>query len=214
MRIIRIFFSKGGEAAYISHLDLQRVMARALRRSGLPVWYSQGFNPHIYMSFSLPLPILQESLVESVDCKTEAEDTDFSLFIQPLTEALPRGITAQAISTPTYSAADIECARYTLAWPGREADAAQALAGYMAADTAMAIHKKKRSENTIDLKEWVRDVQADIPAGFSAVFPAGGSMNLNPALLAAYLEEHFGLPAATAHIVRHQVYTKDGHVFC
>ena len=55
MLTIRISFEKRGEAAYISLLDLQRVFHRILKRSGLPVYYTQGFNPHIYLSFSCPL---------------------------------------------------------------------------------------------------------------------------------------------------------------
>ena len=49
MITVRIRFEKTGEAAYISLLDLQRVFHRILKRSGLPVYYTQGFNPHIYL---------------------------------------------------------------------------------------------------------------------------------------------------------------------
>ena len=59
---VRIRFEKTGEAAYISLLDLQRVFHRILKRSGLPVYYTQGFNPHIYLSFACPLSLGQESL--------------------------------------------------------------------------------------------------------------------------------------------------------
>ena len=47
MITVRIRFEKTGEAAYISLLDLQRVFHRILKRSGLPVYYTQGFNPHM-----------------------------------------------------------------------------------------------------------------------------------------------------------------------
>ena len=53
MITVRIRFEKTGEAAYISLLDLQRVFHRILKRSGLPVYYTQGFNPHIYLSFAV-----------------------------------------------------------------------------------------------------------------------------------------------------------------
>ena len=48
MITVRISFEKKNEASYISLLDLQRVMQRVLKRSGLPVWHTLGFNPHIY----------------------------------------------------------------------------------------------------------------------------------------------------------------------
>ena len=53
MITVRISFKKRDEASYISLLDLQRVMQRVLKRSGLPVWHTLGFNPHIYMTLSL-----------------------------------------------------------------------------------------------------------------------------------------------------------------
>ena len=73
MITVRISFEKKNEASYISLLDLQRVMQRVLKRSGLPVWHTLGFNPHIYMTFACPLSLGQESECECVDLKTEAE---------------------------------------------------------------------------------------------------------------------------------------------
>ena len=51
----RITFYKTGMGKYISHLDLLRCFTRTIQRSGLPVVYSQGFNPHQKITFSLPL---------------------------------------------------------------------------------------------------------------------------------------------------------------
>ena len=76
MTTVRIFFEKCGEAAYISLLDLQRVFHRMLKMSNLPVYYTQGFNPHIYLSFTCPLSLGQESLCESCEVKTEQETID------------------------------------------------------------------------------------------------------------------------------------------
>ncbi len=73
MTTVRVWFTKTGEAAYISLLDLQRVMQRALKRARLPVWYTQGFNPHIYMTFAAPLALGQESLVEIGGLQVEAD---------------------------------------------------------------------------------------------------------------------------------------------
>lgn len=216
MRIIRIFFSKTGEAAYISHLDLQRVMARALRRSGLPVWYSQGFNPHIYMSFALPLPLMQQSVAETMDCKTEAELQDFTAFVAPLNAALPRGLTVSKIAFPVYSAAQIEEAQYTISYPVQpEQEVQKIVEAYNALPKAMVEHKTKRSLQQIDLKKFVPSLSAlEGQAGFSAKLPAGSQLNLNPDLLCGLLEQEFGLEAAGASIVRAQVFAPNGNVFC
>ncbi len=60
-------FSKKGAAKYISHLDLQRAFSRALRRSGMPVKLSLGFNPHYVVSFASALPLGIESECECVE---------------------------------------------------------------------------------------------------------------------------------------------------
>lgn len=215
MRTIRIFFTKCGEAAYISHLDLQRVMARALRRSGLPVWYSQGFNPHIYMSFSLPLPLGQESLCESVDCKTESEQEDFAAFVEPLNAALPRGIDAVHIAQPAHSAAEIASAEYEIGYTIQRAAVEIAATVYDDAETAMVLRKTKRSEQQIDLKSFLPVLQlADAPkASLMVTLPAGGELNINPALLTGFLCQYAGLPEVPGYILRKRVLLANGQEF-
>lgn len=63
----RIRYSKEGPARFISHLDMLRTFERALRRAGLPVSLTQGFNPHPRMSFGFPLPVGISGLSEYVD---------------------------------------------------------------------------------------------------------------------------------------------------
>ena len=91
MPTVRIFFEKCGESAYISLLDLQRVFHRMLKMSSLPVYYTQGFNPHIYLSFTCPLSLGQESLCESCEVKTEQETIDPQAWIDALQPLFERG---------------------------------------------------------------------------------------------------------------------------
>lgn len=72
-RTIRIRFRKVGNLQYISHLDLQRTIHRIFVRSGIPVWYTKGFNPHIKIIFSTPLSIGMESECEMLDFRVERE---------------------------------------------------------------------------------------------------------------------------------------------
>ena len=53
-----VVFSISPRLRHIGHLDLMRSMQRALRRSNLPISYSQGFNPHILLSLAAPLAAL------------------------------------------------------------------------------------------------------------------------------------------------------------
>jgi hypothetical protein len=59
-------FAKTGDARFLSHLDFMRLLERGLRRSGLPLRYTQGFNPHVRLSLNDALPVGVESLDERV----------------------------------------------------------------------------------------------------------------------------------------------------
>ncbi len=63
----RIQYEKGSAMRFTSHLDLLRTWERALRRSGLPLAFSQGHHPHIKMSFGPPLPLGFRSRAEVFD---------------------------------------------------------------------------------------------------------------------------------------------------
>ena len=66
-----VVFEKGKTLRYIGHLDLMRAMQRALRRSGLPIRYSNGFNPHIRLSFAAPLSVGVVGLRELMEVPLE-----------------------------------------------------------------------------------------------------------------------------------------------
>ena len=67
MSKVRFLYAKTGKAKYISHLDLMSMMQRAFLRAGIELKYSEGFNPHPYMSVALPLQVGSESICELID---------------------------------------------------------------------------------------------------------------------------------------------------
>lgn len=69
---LRLVFEKGDPVRFISHLDTMRTFARAFRRAGVPLSFSQGFNPHPKMSFALPLAVGATSSNDVLDIETEA----------------------------------------------------------------------------------------------------------------------------------------------
>lgn len=64
---VRVKFSKQGTLRFVGHLDLMRYFQKAVRRSGIPIRYSEGYSPHQIMSFAAPLGIGQEGLGEYFD---------------------------------------------------------------------------------------------------------------------------------------------------
>ncbi len=91
MQRIRIKYSKTGDNIFIGHLDLIRVWERALRRTDLPVAYSEGYNPRQKMSFGPPLSLGIASVCELFDLFTERW-TNPDLAKEELNKVLPPGI--------------------------------------------------------------------------------------------------------------------------
>lgn len=91
MNVIRSKFNKSGHLKYISHLDLMRLMNRALRRADIPVVYTQGFNPQPRISFATALSLGVESEGEYVDIEL-SEHIPEQQFIESLNDKLPDGI--------------------------------------------------------------------------------------------------------------------------
>lgn len=88
---IRARFQRGEQVKYISHLDLVRAFERAFRRSGLPISYSQGFNPRAEMVFGLPLAVGVTSEAEYADFKFDKHIASED-FISIINRHLPGGI--------------------------------------------------------------------------------------------------------------------------
>jgi len=116
MSNVRIRFARGEEVKFISHLDMMKVFERAIRRSGLPIAYSQGFNPHPQMVFGLPL---------AVGITSEGEYADFELtrkiepahFMEKLNASLPEAIRVTAAAekfSGTNIMASVCCADYEI----------------------------------------------------------------------------------------------------
>lgn len=84
-------FEKAESLRFLSHLDLMRAMQRALRRSGLPVRYSQGFNPHQILSFASALPVGGFGSGEVMDVGL-TESADPEQCAQQLNAVLPCGL--------------------------------------------------------------------------------------------------------------------------
>jgi radical SAM-linked protein len=88
---LKITFSKTGDMAFISHLDLMRLFQRAARRSCLPVTITQGFSPHLKISITKALKLGVES---------QGEDAVFHMhsavrpqeFIDAMNAKLPEGV--------------------------------------------------------------------------------------------------------------------------
>ena len=84
----RLEFEKKGDIKYIGHLDLQRVFNQIIRRAKIPAAFTEGFHPHIKLSFALPLTLGMTSSKDYADLIC-THDCDF---IHDFNNAAPKGL--------------------------------------------------------------------------------------------------------------------------
>ena len=218
MRCVRVWFNKTGAIRYISHLDLMRTMTRAIRRSGIPLWYTEGFNPHPYMTFALPLSLGMESVCESMDIRIEGDVTNDDLFIS-LRDAMPDGITVTAVKDPVTDPKYIALAAFDVTFhdvpdPAALADTVETLlSGEHLIVQKIGKKGHKKVVKDVDLLEHLKAYrvrrEGDV-LHLDLVLPAGSVTNVNPALLCDEIMKHSD---GYYVILRTKLLTADGKTF-
>lgn len=190
MREVRLRFSKTGQAKYISHLDVNRVFSRALSRAKINLWFTEGFNPHPYMSFSLPLSLGVESLCENVDIRIVDDISDEEIK-QKMNDALPQGIRVLDVYEDFMDCREICYSDYVFKFEFADNETAlQRIKDVLSADCVMALKKGKQGRRRVlketDIKQFIDKYNISIRDDnvvLNARLLAGSEKNLNPTLL-------------------------------
>lgn len=201
---LRAAISKGEEVRYISHLDFSRTVERALRRACIPVAYSEGFNPHVKMSFGSALGLGIASKEEYFDVEL-TQDIEPDIFVERLASSLPKGITVSRASVISQNhkalMAVINFATYSAEMPltGDFTEAQKAIDAFNHAATVSYTKHSPKGNRQIDLKQYIsQPVRAEangsiITLSFGiAITPTGSA---KPGELLEVLSERFALPA-------------------
>lgn len=220
MKNARIFFSKDGSAKYISHLDLNRVMLRALALSRIDVWRTEGFHEHTYITFALPLSLGYASVCESMDFRLNDDGEDLSAVPARINACLPEGIRVFRCAEAVHKPADIVSASYDIRLePMKDGEISNKelsdkLAAFLALPSIIASKKTKKGSKDVDLKEYI--LACELIDGedvrLKLTLPAGGSLNINPSLLIGALSESIGVELYAA-VTRTGIYTREGDDF-
>ena len=159
-------FEKSLRLRHIGHLDIQRAMQRALRRSGLPVKYSQGFNPHILVTFASALSTGAVGLKELMDVTLETNVTE-EVFLSAMNRALPpemQIISCKAMDDKHPALMAVVCAAsYDIQVMDADAAAkyAAAVEGFLAQETIPAMRKTKSGVKECDIKPLIFDLKVE-----------------------------------------------------
>lgn len=212
---VRVFYSKTGRAKYISHLDITRCMQRSLKRAGIPVWYTQGFNPHMYMTFALPLALGYESECEAMDLRL-TENIDFDKMKEALNNALPKDIVVKTIKLQKNKPQSISKALYevTLVCDNKES-IANKFDKFCENDEIIVIKKTKKGTKHMNIKPEFEILGKDyVENGVKYTMKTtAGQKNVNPTLLTDLFIEKENAKIKSTLIFRKQIFMENGEVF-
>lgn len=219
MKSVRLWFKKDGLAVYTSHLDMNRCMTRAVRRAQIPLWYTEGFNPHPYMTFLMPLPLGQAGLREPLDIRIE-DDMPFKEIKSRLNAVMPEGIEIVDVAKPECKPNEIAAAEYEadviFASEGETEAFAAGAAEIIASGVLNAEKRSKKGIKTVNLCEMVRSFEIKAngnTASVKAVLAAGNSINLNAELLLSALNDSLSAKPEKTVIVRTGLLKEDLSIF-
>ncbi len=223
MRSIRVWFTKKGAAKYTSHLDMNRCMLRAVNRARLPVWYTEGFNPHPYITFALPLSLGIESEGEPMDMRIEGDMTNEEVKNR-LADVMPNGMDITAVTDVVDDAKIICYAEYEMDLAFNTAEEAtdfcEKAKALVQEDTLTAEKTVKQGRNKVTKEVLLKDLIATFTAEsvqdrvvMNTVLSAGNSANLNPNLLLDALLNKIEATVVGAKIVRKRLLKADFEIF-
>lgn len=156
----RLFFNKYEEMKYISHLDLLRFMDRILRKSGIPVKFSQGFHPRPKISLGNPISLGTEAFNEAMDIELREDMTNEELF-KRLNNKCVIGFEFTKvidIDGKTSIAEEYKEMRFEIQGPGSSLEKIENLLGQ---DEIILTKEKKGKIETKDLKPRIKSYEID-----------------------------------------------------
>ncbi len=211
MRMAAVF-SKDERLRHIGHLDIMRAMQRALRRSGLPVSYSQGFNPHILLGFASALSTGAASERELMEVTLRGE-VSAEEFLRRMNASLPpqmqlvRCFPLEEKGPALMSL--VRAARWRVELLGEGAAAiAAAVPAFLQQEEIPSIRKTKSGEKEINLRPWIYSLSAD-GGTLHATLALSEQANCKPDMLVRALAAFAGTEAPRMLATREELMGED-----
>lgn len=216
LKNVRLVFKKSGALRFVSHLDMNRVMTRLLRLSRVPVWYTEGFNRHPYITFALPLSLGFSSDYEVMDFRLDNDDFDIDLAEKMIADVSPEGIEVITLKEPVFKSGKIAFADFEITFFADSGANKDGLEAFLSLSEIIVLKKtKKGGVKEVDLADKIKsyEVIAGDELKLKLRLPAGGEDNINPKILVdkylSYIEGKDGFYT----VVRTGLFLADGTKF-
>lgn len=193
-------------------------MLRALHKSKIPIWHTEGFNPHPFATFPLPLSLGFRGVNECMNVKLEDDDFPFEEIISRLNDCLPRGLRVFDVTEPIMKAGKIAFASFTIKISVDSENShtvCEQLKELLASESIEIEKKSKKGMKTVDIKQGIQSFTVTEKFDFAeldVILSAGSSDNVNPNLLISAFENRFSL-SCDVDITRNDLYNADMELF-
>jgi radical SAM-linked protein len=200
----RVHYSRMGDGRFLGHLEVLQLVFRSLQRAGLPLLFSQGYNPSPKVSFSPALPVGVESHIEFFDMDLSQPLTRPAEIATQLDQQLPIFISVTSIVPIRKKAPVSQIIRYEFTLPESvdTEEVAIRIATFLAAEQFVIerIRKGKRRElNLSVLVSRLDQVQGEERKLLVELVHPDASAGTNPREV---LEKVLGLSGEQAQLVR------------
>jgi len=187
LRNVRVYFKKKDRLKFVSHLDMNRFMSRVLKLSGIPFWYTEGFNPHPYLTFLLPLSLGFESDYEIMEIRIMDDDFSDEMVKVALSKTVPSDIEIIEVMPVVLKAGKIAFASFKITFEEFPEELPLSLSKFLMQDSIITEKKGKKGKiSTLDLAPKIKEFSLDVKENcleLNITLPAGGADNVNPTLL-------------------------------
>lgn len=193
---VRIKFSKVGDLMYISHLDLARTMQRIILRSGIDIWYSEGFNPQPKMVFAVPLPTGVESNCELLDIKLNSYMSNEEIKNR-LNNNFPEQMRVLEVYNPEVKFKEISYIDYTIKINSPKLNASRKTQiEELFSGECILTKKTKSGEKEVNIADYIKLFDIECSQGSAIVhtiLASGNEMNLSPELIIEALRKYLDI---------------------
>ncbi len=197
---VRVKFAKTGAMKFIGHLDIMRYFQKAIRRADIDIAYSEGFSPHMIISFAAPLGVGIESYGEYFDMELRSADS-FDAMKARLNEAMVDGMKILSIiQVPDGKASKamslVAAADYSMKF--REGyipceNWKERFTAFMEQKQIPIVKKTKKSEQELDILPHIYKYQINEDDSIMLQVAAGSAMNLKPELVMEAFCNYLGM---------------------
>lgn len=211
---VRIKFTKQGAMKFIGHLDIMRYFQKAIRRAEIPIAFTEGFSPHMIMSFAAPLGVGLTSNGEYMDIEVKGEMSSAEA-VERLNKVMVEGVRIVSYrQIPEQKASKamslVAAADYTVQF--REGYAPcegweEKLASFYAQESIVILKKSKKTEKEVDIRPLIYDLSISENGVFMRL-STGSTDNLKPELVMEAFASYLGCELAEFALLvnREEVY--------